>query len=317
MFNKNENIVFSPYALRVLLSVLYQISSGSTQSELCDRVRLVDKPEMLAIQKRSISRFAASPNVNLVNKVYITNESHPTSTFSSILRDLGSSVEQVDFTKSLEVAETMNKWVESETNGLIKNLVSPSSIDSETSLFLLNTLYFKAKWLDPFPEQSTYKGTFFGYDGVNYQTDFMSQWNEYKMATAIDSEILEIPYEAGSNFVIWMILPNENHEIGEITQKLDRQLITNIDAAFEKTDAIVMLPLFVTEMDIDGKTLLTNLGIKSMFQNGELDMLEDHPPMIVDEVRQKVKIIVNSDGTEAASGTCKFFFYHYLRGTSN
>ena len=45
--------------------------------------------------------------------------------------------------KADEAIEKVNLWVKKETRGLIKNILSPGSIDRFTSVVLANALYFK------------------------------------------------------------------------------------------------------------------------------------------------------------------------------
>ncbi len=45
--------------------------------------------------------------------------------------------------------------MEQQTNGKIKDIISPSSLDAMTRLVLTNAVYFKGDWVQPFDKQYT------------------------------------------------------------------------------------------------------------------------------------------------------------------
>ena len=66
------------------------------------------------------------------------------------------------------------------TNGLIKDIVNPSSFDSSTRLMLVNAIYFFGKWMTPFKKEDTKPMEFEvedgnvvkDIDGMNLEADF-------------------------------------------------------------------------------------------------------------------------------------------------
>ncbi|RHN70951.1 putative Serpin family protein [Medicago truncatula] len=65
--------------------------------------------------------------------------------------DYKATLASVDFMfKAPEVRKEVNIWVEKETNGLIKELIPPGSVDSLTSLIFANALYFRGAWNEKF-----------------------------------------------------------------------------------------------------------------------------------------------------------------------
>ncbi|XP_058223287.1 serpin-ZX-like [Rhododendron vialii] len=55
----------------------------------------------------------------------------------------------VDFqTKAVEVTNEVNQWAETETNGIIKEVLPSGSFDASARLIFTNALYFKGTWTD-------------------------------------------------------------------------------------------------------------------------------------------------------------------------
>ncbi|XP_011829550.1 PREDICTED: serpin B3 isoform X2 [Mandrillus leucophaeus] len=66
------------------------------------------------------------------------------------------SVESVDFAKAPEESrKKINSWVESQTNEKIKNLLPGGSIGNNTTLVLVNAIYFKGQWQNKFNKENT------------------------------------------------------------------------------------------------------------------------------------------------------------------
>ncbi|KAF3836549.1 hypothetical protein F7725_029107 [Dissostichus mawsoni] len=59
----------------------------------------------------------------------------------------GADLESVDFRAGAEAARVnINKWVEGQTQGKIKDVLAKGLVDCDTTLVLVNAIYFKGKW---------------------------------------------------------------------------------------------------------------------------------------------------------------------------
>lgn len=297
--------------MRLLLSVLYQASIGATASQLQQKTYFSDRDENNILLKSEIQRVFASPNVKLANKVFVKEDGIINESFKSLVKGYKSEIQNVDFSKANDVANTINQWVETHTNGLIKNLVDPSTINADTALYLVNALYFKAKWLDPFPGGSVYDRPFTSIDDTVRSIPFMTQYGGYRQASIdkLGAFALEIPYETESNFVFWILLPNAESPVlrsfTQLAKFIKTESIAEIASKLEQRYCILNLPLFEISTEVDLKTTLSTLGLTALFNQGELDILNNTPPLKVTDGKQKNKIIVNTEGTEAASTNCK------------
>lgn len=71
------------------------------------------------------------------------------------------------------MTKSVNAWVENYTNGKIKRLIDENMIQPDTIMVLLNALYFKGLWKNPFTY--TREDDFTNIDGSKTRVTFMSE----------------------------------------------------------------------------------------------------------------------------------------------
>lgn len=115
---------------------------------------------------------------------------------TSIHINLFLGVSSVDFSNSVEAAETINVWVEDNTNHKIKNLLKPADITQDTSIILVNALYFSGKWESEFRTYRTYKHKFFRTkdETVDIDTMYQSEFLKYYENPTLKAKFLELDY---------------------------------------------------------------------------------------------------------------------------
>ncbi|NXB03855.1 SPB6 protein, partial [Cnemophilus loriae] len=65
-------------------------------------------------------------------------------------------LEQMDFLHAWEDSrKQINGWVEERTEGKIQNLLAEGLVNSLTRLVLVNAIYFKGNWEEPFEKENT------------------------------------------------------------------------------------------------------------------------------------------------------------------
>lgn len=296
--------------MRILLSVLYEAASNVSSAEIQQNAYFnLDKSANNVIMKQNIDHVFKSSSVILANKLYIKNGSELNQSFQSIVHDYKTEIDQVNFNESTDVADVINTWVADKTNGLIQNLVAPSSIGTDTELLLVNALYFEASWADPFGELSISNQSFTSSDKTIHSIPFMNRYGGYRQDHNDDLKLftIELPYKPESNFVFWIILPHESSSIDEVKDALTGDFISNINSKLVPRRVALNLPIFDIETDVNVKEVLQDLDIMGIFNAGALNLLENSKQLKIDYVKQKNKISVDTEGTKAASVSCMFY----------
>uniref|UniRef100_UPI0037E8D0A8 leukocyte elastase inhibitor B-like n=1 Tax=Semicossyphus pulcher TaxID=241346 RepID=UPI0037E8D0A8 len=94
--------------------------------------------------------------------------------------------------------------------GKIKDILAPGVVDSSTALVLINAIYFKGTWRDPFRKRSTVDDLFRMNKTDTKPVKMMQQKTWFSFASIPEAKIkvLEMPYK-GMELSMLIILPNE------------------------------------------------------------------------------------------------------------
>ncbi|KAM5573240.1 serpin-ZX [Rosa sericea] len=168
---KASNLVCAPLSMQVVLSLL----NSKTNSTFDDRALA---PE-LAARVFADGSQKGGPRLSCANGLWVDESVHlEPSLEQAVGSAYNSALHRVDFkTEYEEVRTRVNSWVEEETNGLIKVVLSPGSVNSLTRLLFANELYFKGDWAEKFDASLTKKYDFHLLNGNRVKAvPFMTSW---------------------------------------------------------------------------------------------------------------------------------------------
>nr|CAB3489628.1 unnamed protein product [Digitaria exilis] len=114
----------------------------------------------------------------------------------TIVNTFRGSATTVDFEdKPVESRQQINSWVAEVTRGLITELVKPEDQRTETVNVVVNAIYFKGKWCDPFDKNYTQDREFYRLDGSSVKVAFMQMWSSQQIACHNGFKVLKLPYK--------------------------------------------------------------------------------------------------------------------------
>ncbi|XP_042419810.1 serpin-ZXA [Zingiber officinale] len=137
--------------------------------------------------------------------------------------------EQTDFVannKADVVADEINAWVENVTSNLIKELLPPGSVDSDTRLVLGNALYFKGSWTEKFDASKTLNSEFYLLNGTSVEVAFMTSRKKQFLASYDGFKVLRLPYKQGEDkrsFSMYIFLPDAKDGLWSLEEKLNSE----------------------------------------------------------------------------------------------
>ncbi|XP_033964198.1 leukocyte elastase inhibitor-like [Pseudochaenichthys georgianus] len=225
----------------------------------------------------------------------------------------GADLESVDFKVSAEAARVnINKWVEDQTQGKIKNLLAKGVVGSLTRLVLVNAIYFKGKWETQFKEYSTVDAPFKMNKNDTKSVKMMGQTSTFGLSSIREAncQILEMPYK-GKDLSMLIFLPNEIEDETTGLEKLEKELTyetfvqwTHSDM-MGKTKVNVRLPRFKMEESYSLKDILISMGMMDAFDLTMSDYsgMSKANDLVLSAVVHKAFVDVNEEGTEAAAAT--------------
>ncbi|CAI9586546.1 unnamed protein product [Staurois parvus] len=211
----------------------------------------------------------------------------------------------VDFEKD-KTREDINTWVETKTNGKIKNLFAPNSLDKNTSLILVNAIYFKGKWMETFKKENTKNAPFHVKEDVKITVPMMRQTQRFNhgIVEELDAQFIELPYE-NNDFSMFIFLPNNIFGLQKVIKQINLELLmkSTDPKNMQMTKLEVHIPRFKTEESYDLTSQLKNMGMLDAFSHkANLSGISDIG-LYVSKMIHKAFIEVNEEGTEAAAAT--------------
>ncbi|KAH9371121.1 hypothetical protein HPB48_004490 [Haemaphysalis longicornis] len=164
-------------------------------------------------------------------------------------------------------------------------------------MIVLNAVYFKGLWQNPFKTEDTIRGEFFNEGGSrSVPVQMMHQKGEfvYAMSEDLDAHILELPY-VGDRVDMVIVLPRSRDGLAEVERKLWRLRLPR------KVD--VYLPKFQLQQAYSLKGALQSLGVRDVFsaRDANLTGVSSKRPLALDEVLHKALLDVDEKGTEAVA----------------
>ena len=200
--------------------------------------------------------------------------------------------------------EAINGWCNEQTEGLIPKILD--QINPGACLYAMNSIYFKGAWAEKFEKGNTRQEAFTNIDGTSDKVWMMhmEDWFEYS-----SNEIwatVRLPYGNGS-YSMYLLLPHEGKSIGEMIDALEFTAWENEKSRMNSCQVDLKMPRFETETDIDLIDIMKSLGMKRAFDAQEAEFGEmftkTQGNVHLGILKQKSKITVNEEGTEAAAVT--------------
>ena len=234
--------------------------------------------------------------------------------------------EALDF-KAPSILDHINGWCNEKTKGMIPSILD--EVDPAIVSYLVNAIYFKADWASKFDPKNTKTETFtigtsvgetypLSYHTHTCELPMMHQKVLISYLKSNTYSAVIIPYGSG----LWnmtVVLPEEGKTTNDVIKELAESSVLNnrgwCDAGgntFQGYEVDLKLPRFETNSDtndlvnVDGLIgLLQKMGIKRVFADGssEIPNMCEGYNLYIEMMRQKAKIKVNEEGSEAAAVT--------------
>ncbi|XP_063532027.1 zonadhesin-like [Cydia strobilella] len=304
------NLITSPYSVFTPLVQLFLYTTGDALKQLSTVLNVSTKEQIRSAFPEFVSSFEGQTSVNFSSaaKVY-SDQKYPLSDgFKKDSVDVvHADAQELDFSKNTEAANTINSWVESQTNNRIHDLIQPSDLSDLTRLVLVNAIYFKGEWHYAFNKDKTIKDAdFYLSDGTTKKTKLMYQEGQFNYGEVpeLNCTVLQMFYK-GDNFSMVVVLPNEKDGLLEVAKNL--QLKADFDKVTEsltRQKVKVYLPPFTIETTTDLSVILKQLGVTKIFDtedSGLSGLLKTSENTYVSKAVQKAFIEVNEEGSEAAA----------------
>ncbi|KAI9519557.1 hypothetical protein NQZ68_027738 [Dissostichus eleginoides] len=185
-------------------------------------------------------------------------------------------------------------------------------VDCDTTLVLVNAIYFKGKWETQFKEDSTADAPFRMNKNDTKSVKMMEQTSTFGLSSIREAncQILEMPYK-GNDLSMLIFLPNDIEDETTGLEKLEKELTYEKFVEWTRPDMMgktkvkVRLPRFKMEESYGLKDILISMGMVDAFDAMMSDFsgMSQANDLFLSAVVHKAFVEVNEEGTEAAVTT--------------
>ena len=304
------NVVFSPVSVALATSLLAEGALAETRAEFLQALG-VDSAEWDAFGA-SVGRFLedVASDTTAVSRIATSlwvDEGR------ELAREFRSRAEQYHRASVTEVdlqdpgtRTLVDDWAHDQTEGRISKAMPPARPDMR--LLLLNAVYFKGLWKEPFDSANTRRLPFLASNGDSVVVPTMYRTGRYGYFETAGASGVRMPY-AGDRFAAYVVLPARSSSIDELERQLAVAQVNSWASVARSTRVSLFVPRFTHRGTWDLLNPLRHVGIRRALSpaGSQLDGLWARPDpdqvTYLTDATQGTFIQFDEKGTEAAAVT--------------
>jgi len=333
----DRNALLSPYSIESALAMTYAGTDGKTREEMARVLHLNGDPAQIAgafaalqeqldsivqnnareaEQMKQFGRTNDPISLDVANRLFGEKDYQFRPEFLDLLKTtFNAPFQPMDFVHDYTGArKVINEWVAGKTKDRIQDLVPEGALTDATRLVLVNALYLKMPWQNPFSEESTKPLPFHvrGDAAANVPTMYLQKNFGYVKTNGVT--IVSLPYK-GNELQFLIILPDDVNGLAAVEAGLTAEKLTDW-ATLPSQSVKLFLPKFKMQpATLALKNALENLGMTTAFdvppRSANFDRMAPRKPndyLYISDVLHKTFISVDEKGTEAAAATAVAMF---------
>ncbi len=313
----SENFIFSPYSLQNVLAMMAN-GGGQHEADLLLDFLNTENLETLNLYCPKMSHnfpyIDRAATFLSARSIWGRAEAPVQNEFMSTMKDtFGADIFFLP-EDTPDLAIRVNEWVRDFTKGLIPELFEPKDYQDETGsdksrIILADALYFKAPWTKPFDPKDTKVAAFTNLDGSTSQVKMMNIGGLTAQYMYDDkAQSVTLPMGDGK-FSLTFILPYEGVTISDFATSVTADELHRYCNGVVKHAINLSLPKFDASYALDGKDVLTRLGLGDLFSL-EADwskIFGGSRRLKLASIAHKVKFSIDEKGGEGAAGSGAIF----------
>jgi Serine protease inhibitor len=301
--------VISPLSLQFLLGMILDGAQGQTADEICEVLgygagEIDQVNEYCKSMLKQLPALDNKTTIKIANAILVDKSGELLDTYKkSVANYYEAYVESIDFANSQAAVNKINNWCSRNTNGLITKIID--NIPPDTFACLMNALYFKGKWSEPFEKSNTVDETFIKESGDKLKVPMMKQEAKFNYTENDVCQVVRLPYGNGAYSMV-VALPLEGHTVAEVIAAMKKTGWESFTAPIDQPSVNLWLPRFEAKFEGELNDMLEQLGMPTAFTAAaDFGAMTEHP-VCISVIKQKAIIKVNEEGSEAAAVSIGF-----------
>jgi serine protease inhibitor len=297
------NMAIAPISVAMALQIVYNGAAGATQQGMAQTL------DLGAMSTTDLNNANAALQASLINpdpKVQLTIA-------NSLWMHLGTNAVQPSFTQMDQMyygatvgdlagaPANVNAWVDTETNGLITQILPNANYQSVTAV-IANVIYFKGQWTDGFDPSQTASAPFTLADGTQASAQMMHNTATYGYLQGANFQALRMPYGLGRMSML-IVLPDPSISLSSFIAGVTPDMLAGWEAQLQMAYGSVSLPRFTSTYGASLVQPLTTLGMSAAFCGSQQASFPGIGLGCISDVEHKSVVEVDESGTVAAGST--------------
>ena len=331
----DANALLSPYSIQSALAMAYAGAEGLTHQEMAkvlhypkDEAALHQSFAALRKTLEEVMRRSAESSererqysatndplvLTIANRLFGQSGYGFRQSFLGLLNDsYAAPFQPMDFKKDPALAaRQINAWVETQTRQRISNLVAEDALNELTRLVLVNAIYLKAPWAEPFETSATKPAPFYVKGSQPVDVPTMNKRHELPFAQGDGFVAVSLPLTHPLKFQIF--LPAKRNGLAQLEKQLSPDMIVG-KIKWERRDVTLSFPRFKLEPPVLSlSAALQALGMKTAFDippgSANFDRIAPRRPddyLAISDVFHKTFLNLDEKGIEAAAASAIAF----------
>jgi serpin B len=311
---ESANLVFSPYSVSSCLSMAYLGARDETEAQMQQALNLDFNAKEIAAPYAELNQLLLpapskkSYDLTLANALWLDDKSYILADYRFALeKQFGAKITNLSFAQPDSALATINKWVETKTNGHIRNLLTRSDISAATRLILTNAAYFKGSFMRPFDVQMTHEAEFYPTTGTAQMVKMMEQTGYFSYVENDLFQALALPFHGSSQgkgqLALVVVLPKSPENFDPLMKMMPDAFEEALqDLQGQKVH--VQLPKFMLSKRYPLNEALQQLGMKNPFTTqANFSGIDGRMNLYINQVVHETYFSLDENGVTAAAAT--------------
>jgi len=303
MESKGENIFISPTSIATAFGMLYNGTVDQVRSEFEEVLafkNVSDESFNLANQSLIWNLVASDEfaELDIANSIWVKDGFFVQPDFiSTNVQHFDAVIKNAPFTQ--RTVWDINQWCSDKTRGKITSPLSELTADD--IMVLVNAIYFKGLWKNPFDKRHTHPADFTLVDNSQISVSLMAREGSYHFLENDELQAVRLPFGDGK-MAMSFILPKKGLEAFQ--QSISPESFVKLQNEMHKRKVMLLVPRFKIDSKNDLKRSLKSLGMKEAFKlTAGFSLINPNEYLGVSQVIHNTFLEVKEEGAEAAAVT--------------
>jgi serpin B len=306
------NVFVSPYSVSTALAMTYLGARAETAAQMAKTLHFTQDPKRLHAALRDLMRWhrgsaQAGYQLNVANALWGQKDFGFLPDFLAATKaHYGAGLQEVDFRRMTDRArQTINAWVDEQTQGKIKDLLQPGDLTPDSRLVLTNAIYFKSSWMNGFEKSATYAEPFHLSAAQKVKVPMMHRQAHFGYLDGSTFQALVLPYQRNALSMV-VLMPKQVDGLSDLEKTLSADKVKGLLSKVSYPDVVVTLPKFKVTQRLKLAETLKGMGMPLPFDPSKADfsgISGSSDRLFIGNVIHKAFVEVHEGGTEAAAAT--------------